>query len=49
MTTALSPVITVVVSLAIYAVVPHLLVIAGMLLAILAALLMGREEQVTVK
>ncbi len=46
MTTALSPVITVVLSLAIYAVIPHLFIIAGMLLAIFAALLMGREEQV---
>lgn len=45
MTTALSPVITVVISLAIYAVIPHLFIVAGMLLAILAALLMGREEQ----
>ncbi len=49
MTTALSPVITVVLSLAIYAVIPHLLIIAGMLLAILAALLMGREELVSIK
>lgn len=44
MTTALSPVITVVLSLAIYAVIPHLFIIAGMLLAILAALLMGFAE-----
>ena len=47
MTTALSPVITVVISLAMYAVIPHLFIIAGMLLAILAALLMGRAEQDT--
>ena len=47
MTTALSPVITVVLSLAIYAVIPHLLIITGMLLAIIAALLMGKEEQNT--
>ena len=44
MTTALSPVITVVLSLAIYAVVPHPLIITGMLLAIFAAYLMGASE-----
>ncbi|RLD31180.1 MAG: EamA family transporter [Bacteroidetes bacterium] len=44
MTTALSPVITVVLSLAIYAVIPHPLIIAGMLLAIFAAYLMGLAE-----
>lgn len=44
MTTALSPVLTVIISLAIYAVIPHVLIIAGMLLAIVAALLMGVEE-----
>lgn len=49
MTTALSPVITVVLSLAIYSVIPHLLTIIGMLLAIFAALMMGMEEQVTSK
>lgn len=45
MTTALSPVITVILSLAIYAVIPHLYIILGMLLAIFAALLMGKAEQ----
>jgi len=44
MTTALSPVLTVAISLAIYNVVPHPLIIAGTVLAIIAALLMGVEE-----
>ena len=44
MTTALSPVITVVLSLAIYAVIPHRYIIAGMLFAISAAYLMGAAE-----
>lgn len=49
MTTALSPVITVVISLAIYAVIPHPLIILGMLLAISSAVLMGIEETKTGK
>jgi drug/metabolite transporter (DMT)-like permease len=49
MTTALSPVITVVISLVIYAVIPHLLIIGGMLLAIASAVLMGLEETKTTK
>ncbi|MFT3702183.1 MAG: DMT family transporter [Agriterribacter sp.] len=44
MTTALSPVLTVVLSLSMYAVIPHPVIIAGMLLAIVSALLMGFEE-----
>jgi drug/metabolite transporter (DMT)-like permease len=44
MTTALSPVVTVVLSLAIYAVIPHPVIITGMLLAIYAAYLMGVAE-----
>jgi drug/metabolite transporter (DMT)-like permease len=44
MTTALSPVLTVVISLAIYAFIPHPVIIAGMILAILSALMMGLEE-----
>jgi drug/metabolite transporter (DMT)-like permease len=44
MTTALSPVLTVVISLAIYALIPHPVIIAGMMLAIVSALLMGIEE-----
>ncbi len=48
MTTALSPVITVVLSLLIYAVIPHILIVTGMLLAILSAVLMGIEETKTV-
>jgi drug/metabolite transporter (DMT)-like permease len=44
MTTALSPVLTVVISLAIYAVFPHTIIIIGVLLAIVAAFLMAVEE-----
>ncbi|HTE25084.1 DMT family transporter [Flavitalea sp.] len=44
MTTALSPVLTVVISLAIYAVVPHPIIIGGMVLAIASAFMMGVEE-----
>lgn len=44
MTTALSPVLTVVISLAIYAFIPHPIIIAGMVLAIFSALMMGVEE-----
>jgi len=44
MTTALSPVLTVVISLIIYAVIPHPLITAGIILAILSALLMGNAE-----
>lgn len=44
MTTALSPVLTVIISLAIYVVIPHPIIIVGMLLAILSAFLMGVEE-----
>jgi len=44
MTTALSPVLTVVISLVIYATTPHPLTIAGIVLAIVSALLMGNAE-----
>jgi drug/metabolite transporter (DMT)-like permease len=44
MTTALSPVLTVVISLIIYAVKPHPLIVAGTILAIVSALLMGNAE-----
>jgi drug/metabolite transporter (DMT)-like permease len=44
MTTALSPVLTVVISLIIYAVVPHPVIISGIVLAIASALLMGNAE-----
>ena len=44
MTTALSPVLTVIISLAIYTVIPHPIIVTGMLLAILSAFLMGVEE-----
>jgi drug/metabolite transporter (DMT)-like permease len=44
MTTALSPVLTVVISLVIYAVKPHPLIVTGTILAVLSALLMGNAE-----
>ena len=44
MTTALSPVLTVILSLLIYAVIPQPLIITGMVLAVLSAFLMGRED-----
>jgi drug/metabolite transporter (DMT)-like permease len=44
MTTALSPVLTVIISLIIYAVKPHPLTVAGTVLAIVSALLMGKAE-----
>lgn len=44
MTTALSPVLTVILSLIIYAVIPQPPVIAGMALALFSAFLMGRED-----
>lgn len=47
MTTALSPVLTVLISLGIYLVMPHPVIIGGVLLAIIAALLMGVEEAKT--
>lgn len=49
MTTALSPVLTVIISLAIYTVIPHPVIVTGMLLAILSAFLMGVEETKTDK
>lgn len=47
MTTALSPVLTVVISLGIYKLIPHPVIIGGMVLAILSAFLMGIEETKT--
>lgn len=44
MTTALSPVLTVIISLIIYSVIPHPLIISGIVLAIVSALLMGIAE-----
>ncbi|AWO00861.1 EamA family transporter [Chitinophaga alhagiae] len=44
MTTALSPVLTVIISLLIYAVVPHTMIVAGILLAVTSAVLMVLEE-----
>jgi drug/metabolite transporter (DMT)-like permease len=43
-TTALSPVLTVALSLALYQTIPHPVIVAGIALAIVAALLMGFEE-----
>lgn len=43
-TTALPPVLTVLISLTIYKVVPHPVIIAGIVLAIFAAFLMGMDE-----
>lgn len=47
MTSALSSVLTVIISLGIYAVIPHPIIICGMVLAIVSALLMGVEETKT--
>lgn len=44
MTTALSPVLTVVISLAIYSVMPHPIIIGGIVLAIIASVLMVIAE-----
>ena len=46
MTNALAPVLTVIISLIIYAVIPHPIIIGGMVLAVIAALLMGLEEDI---
>ena len=45
MTNALAPVITVVISLAIYRVIPHWIIIAGMVFAVIAAFLMALEDE----
>ena len=44
MTTAMPPVLTVLISLTIYAVIPHPIIICGIVLAIVAAFLMGLDE-----
>jgi drug/metabolite transporter (DMT)-like permease len=44
MTNALAPVITIVLSLTIYSVIPHPIIITGIVLAVIAALLMGYGE-----
>ena len=46
MANALAPVITIIISLAIYAVIPSSIKIVGMVMAVIAALLMGLEEDV---
>ncbi|HGY55182.1 MAG TPA: DMT family transporter [Caldithrix abyssi] len=45
MTNALAPVITIVISLVIYQVIPHPIIITGMVLAIVSAFLMAIEEE----
>lgn len=45
MTNALAPVITIILSLSIYSVIPHPIIITGMILAVIASLLMGYEEE----
>ena len=47
LTNAGAPVITIIISLIIYMVVPHPIIIAGMILAIIAAFLMAIEEEET--
>jgi drug/metabolite transporter (DMT)-like permease len=44
LTNAGAPVITIIISLSIYAVVPHLIILTGMILAIIAVLLMAQAE-----
>jgi hypothetical protein len=44
MTNAVAPVITVVISLSIYQVIPHPVILAGMALALMATFLMAIEE-----
>lgn len=46
MTNALAPVLTVIISLIIYAVIPHPIIITGMVLAVIAALVLGLEEDI---
>ncbi len=46
MTNALAPVITIILSLSIYSVIPHPIIITGMVLAVIATLLMGYEEEI---
>jgi len=47
MTTAMPPVLTVLISLTVYAVIPHPVIICGIVLAIVAAFLMGIDEAKT--
>lgn len=49
MTNALAPVLTVIISLAIYAVIPHPVIITGMVMAVIAAFLMAMEEETDVE
>ncbi len=46
MTNALAPVITIIISLSIYSVIPNPIVITGMIFAVIATLMMGYEEDV---
>jgi drug/metabolite transporter (DMT)-like permease len=45
LTNAGAPVITIIISLAIYAVIPHVVILSGMILAVVAALLMAIESE----
>lgn len=45
MTNALAPVITIILSLLLYAVIPHYLIALGMILAVIASFLLGIEEE----
>ncbi len=45
LTNAGAPVITIIISLAIYAVIPHAIILSGMILAVVAALLMAIESE----
>ena len=49
MTNALAPVLTVIISLAIYMVIPHPIIIIGMVMAVIAAFLMAVEEETEVE
>ncbi len=45
MVNAMAPVLTIIISLSIYAVIPHPVILSGMALAVVAAFLMGYEEE----
>ncbi len=49
MTNALAPVLTVIISLLIYMVIPHPVIITGMVFAVIAAFLLAIEEETDVE
>jgi len=49
LTNAIAPVITVIISLTIYAVIPHGIIITGMIFALVATFLMAMEEEEDIK